>query len=69
MKEITMVTTCEITDIAIVTDEDADFVIGNQDMIKDLLPDQIKEDLGVDNVNILKNQIFIRDLPEEPDTQ
>ena len=62
MKEITMVTTCEITAVAVVTDEDAAFVENNE-FIKESLCAELKKDTGADDVKIKTNQIFIRDLP------
>ena len=64
MKEITMITTCEITTIAVVTDEDAVFV-ETRGNVNDIIRDQMKKDLNADDVNILKNQIFVRYLPDQ----
>lgn len=61
MKEITMVTTCEITTILEVTDEAALLLETNMDTIEKSLCDKMKSDLSADDVNILKNQIFIHD--------
>ena len=63
MKEITMITTCEITAVEKCSDEQAELVANNMEAIKNTLPALIKSELHADNVNILKNQIFIRDVP------
>lgn len=62
MKEITMVTTCEITCISVVTDEEANFMLTHRDDVESKLPDFIKSDVVADDVNVLKNQIFVRDI-------
>jgi hypothetical protein len=63
MKEITMITTCEITYIEKVSDEDAVFAVNNKDAMVNGLCDLIKSELRADDANVLKNQIFIRDVP------
>ena len=63
MKEITMITTCEITCIEKVSDEDAVFAVDNKDAMGKGLCDLIKSELRADDANVLKNQIFIRDIP------
>lgn len=61
MKEVTMIITCEITVIEKVSDEEATIFEVNKDSIEQQINDIIKSDLVVDDVNIIKNQIFIRD--------
>lgn len=62
MKEVTMTTTCEIITIAVVTDEDV-AIIETHQSIENVIREYIKTCLAADGVNILKNQIFIRDIP------
>ena len=62
MKEITMITTCEITTIVKVTDDAALLVETNKDAVGSQIAERIKSDMDADDVNILKNQIFIRDV-------
>lgn len=63
MKELTMLTTCEITFIGTVSDEEAFAMMKTRPRIENIIRELI--DLGVtkDNVNILKHQFFIRDIP------
>jgi len=66
MKEITMITTCEITCVEVLADEDAGLLEAVMtDVVENEIADTIKGDTGADNVNILKNQFFIRDLPDQ----
>lgn len=65
MKEVTMITTCEITTIANVEDEDITLLANADKKISEF----IKDDLGADHVQILKNQVFVRDLPVQSDAQ
>jgi hypothetical protein len=62
MKEVTMVTTCEITVIVKVTDDGVSIIEMNKETIEGQVKQLIKSDLQADNVKILKNQIFIRDI-------
>ena len=50
MKEVTMVTTCEITAIANVSDEDVAMLQANLAKAKRMTRKQIESDLGADNV-------------------
>lgn len=63
MKEITMIATCEITSICTFSDEDVAVITTHKDEFEKALRERIKSDLHADDVNILKNQIFIRDVP------
>jgi hypothetical protein len=65
MKEITVVTTCEITTIERFTDEQAAIIEENKDLSTVFIEADFKETLGVDDVKILKNQFFIRDVPDQ----
>lgn len=66
MKEITMVVTCEITSVAVVTDEDAVFVETRDiQCFKDQICKEIKDELNADDANVLNVQFFIRDLPDQ----
>lgn len=58
MKEITVVTTCEITDVIKVED---DFEL-RETQAEEKLMEAI---LDADDVKILKQQKFIRDLPDQ----
>ena len=62
MKEVTMVTTCEITVIVKVTDDGASIIEMNKETVEGQVKQLIKSDLQADDVKILKNQIFIRDI-------
>lgn len=62
MKEVTMITTVEITAVEVLDDESAAYVEYNKDS-HDFLCDTIKQELCVDDAIVLKNQLFIRDLP------
>ncbi len=62
MKEVTVITTVEITSIDKLTDKETAILETNMDDVKLALRNVIKSDLCVDDVNILKNQIFIRDV-------
>lgn len=52
MKEVTMITTCEITEIATVSDEGAAVLEANLTQLKRQIRKQIESDLGVDNVYV-----------------
>lgn len=65
MKEITMIASCEITSVAVISDEDAEAVLMDKDGFTSAVRNIILEDTKADDVNILKNQIFIRDLPDQ----
>jgi hypothetical protein len=67
MKEVTMVITCEVTAIGCMTDEQAAILEEMMPLKTVFLEDDFKRNLGADNVNILKNQIFIRDVPTSSD--
>lgn len=62
MKEITVITTCELTSIVYLEDETQ---IRNAQGIGEALK-QITE---ADHVNVLNNQVFVRDLPSQSDTE
>lgn len=62
MKEVTMITTCEITSIHVVDDEDVNFMINNRDTVDSILSDCIRSETGADDVDILKNRFFVRDV-------
>lgn len=57
MKEITLIITCEITAIDFVEDEDVAMLIDADETISE----SIKDCLGADDVQILKNQLFVND--------
>lgn len=63
MKEVTMVATCEITSIAVLDDEDV--ILLEHPDFENQLRKSIKGGAALDDVRILKNQFFIRDLPNE----
>lgn len=63
MKEITMVTICEITTIEIVSDEDT-ALNENNELVKQHIKNRIKDEFDADKVDVLNNKVFIRDLPE-----
>lgn len=65
MKEVTVILTCEITDVAVVTNEDAVIVEKHSSHLGDYVAMHIKKDLKVDDAKILKKQVFIRDLPDQ----
>ena len=58
MKEITVVTTCELTGIYNVEDESC---VRDTDEMAEIL----KAKLNADHVQILNNQVFVRDLPNQ----
>jgi hypothetical protein len=69
MKEVTMVTTCEITEIATVSDEDAALLQANLTKVKHQVRKQIEGDLGADNVYVRRVQLFVRDVPDGNDVK
>ncbi len=62
MKEITMIITAEMTSVVKVSDEDAAIIEAHKYSIEQCIINKIKYELKADDVNILKNQIFIRDV-------
>jgi hypothetical protein len=64
MKEVTMITTCEITCVNVLSDEQADFVTSHRDEITRNVGEILKSDCHADHEDILNNQIFIRDVQE-----
>ena len=62
MKERTVIITCEITLIDKVTQDVPLFA-------PERIAQQLQEQLYVDNVNVVKLQQFIRDLPSQSDTE
>lgn len=66
MKEITMITTCEITVIEKLKGEQVGLIKSKSesDLVKEL-SEIIKSAVDADHVNILKNQLFIRDVQEQ----
>lgn len=66
MKEVTIVTRAQITDVATVSDEEADR-ISNLDEHKKLLTDALKETLSSDDVVIEDFQVFVRDKEDTND--
>ena len=68
MKEITMITTCEVTLIELMSDEDAAYVERDASL-KSKIKGVFRDDLQADHVNVLKNKIVIRDLPDQIDVQ
>lgn len=69
MKEITMITTCEITAIETITDEDATVLEANLTKMKSQTRKMIESDLGADNVYVRRVQLFIRDVPDGNDVK
>lgn len=69
MKEVTMITTCEITEIATVSDEGAAVLEANLAKLKSQMRKQIESDLGADNVYVRRIQLFIRDVPDGNDVK
>lgn len=61
MKEVTMITTCEITVIETVNDEDVALLEANKNSVEKQIRNIIKSDLGADDVVIMKTKLFIRD--------
>lgn len=59
MKEITRIITIELTEIARINDEDE---IYTRDEVMREAPTHIKKALGVDDINIVKVQDFIREV-------
>ena len=64
MKEVTMITTCEITFIGTVSDEEAVVLMRTSPRIENIIRELIALGVTKDNVNILKHQLFIRDIPQ-----
>lgn len=64
MKEVTLITTCEITSIEVVTDEEAALIELNRAVAESAIAETLKEDTGSDDIVILNNQLFIRDCTE-----
>ena len=62
-----MVTTCEITTIGVLYDEQMK-LLETEDVVTKIA-ENIKSDLCADHIQILNNQLFIRDLPDQTDTQ
>lgn len=69
MKEVTLITTCEITEIETVSDEDAALLEANLTKLKSQMRKQIESDLGADNVVVRRVQLFVRDVPDEADVK
>lgn len=61
-KEVTMITTCEITTIANLTEDDVAEIFENKEAVEKEIKKQIESDLNVDDVKILSNKIFVRDV-------
>lgn len=64
MKEVTMITKVEITSVDKFTDEELAILESKMDDIEYQIRNIIKSDLCVDDVKILKNQLFVRDVPD-----
>lgn len=69
MKEVTMITTCEITEISTVSDKGAAVLEANLTQLKRQIRKQIEKDLGADNVYVRRIQLFIRDVPDGNDVK
>lgn len=64
-----MITTCEVTSIELLTDDQAAIIEENKDLSNIFIAADFKENLAADDVVILKNQIFIRDVPDQVSAQ
>ena len=69
MKEITMVTTCEITVVETVDDAVAAYLKTNKQDMERQIRKQFKQDLNADDVIVMKNRLFIRDVPDKTDVK
>ena len=65
MKEITMITTCEVTVIETFSDKDVEQLVFRKDEFAAKIREFMKEDLNCDDVNILNCQLFVRDVPNQ----
>lgn len=63
-KEVTMITTCEITSIANLTEDDIAGLLENKEAVEKQVKKQIESDLNADDVKILSNKIFIHDIED-----
>ena len=67
MKEITRITTVEITEVGVMPEEVADYCTDEKakESYKSRLKDELKKMLGADDVNVTNVQDFIKDLEVE----
>ena len=62
MKEIIMVTTCEISETVTVTDVEAEIILSNKDEFKEEVKRRFKEKLGGKNISIERCNLFMYDV-------
>lgn len=61
-KEVTMITTCEITTIDKIPEDDIARLLENKELVEKQTKKIIESDLAADDVKILSNKIFVRDI-------